>query len=62
MENIESSFGNPTPRAKPGDGPGLGEIVVPVGNPVIENLLIMGLLYFGFLSIKKKVIIKRRLR
>jgi len=59
MENIESSFGNPTPRAKPGDGPGLGEIVVPVGNPTIENFLTICFLYMGVRYVRRKLRIKR---
>jgi hypothetical protein len=46
-------------RDKPGGGPGLGELIVPVPSFEKTDLLIMPLLYIGFVILRRKGIIKR---
>lgn len=53
-ENIEASYERPALRdAPPGGGPGLGEIIVPIGDVEFGFLVVMGLAYSVFIFVKK---------
>jgi len=60
LSEIESYSGIELRDAPPGGGPGLGEVIIPIGDLNYTDLLVVALAYGGFVILRKNNNLRRK--